>query len=110
MIQDVGRRNGIAGMKKQTQAQAQAHTQAQTQAQTQVQVQAQAKERDDRSRTRTLCHRIREAFPEDAEALGCQKVETELEAESVINTVCSRLRFSVPTVSPEQFGCPKRAV
>ena len=60
-------------------------------------------------RATILCERIGEAFPEDAEALGCQKrVHDEFEAETVINTVCERLRYSVPTVTPEQFGCPKR--
>ena len=60
-------------------------------------------------RAAVLCERISEAFPEDAEALGCQKrVNDEFEAETVINTVCERLRYSVPTVTPEQFGCPKR--
>ena len=61
-------------------------------------------------RAKVLCERIGEAFPEDAEALGCQKhVRDEFEAETVINTVCSRLHYSVPTVTPEQFGCPKRS-
>ena len=62
-------------------------------------------------RATVLCERIGEAFPEDAEALGCRKqVRDNYEAETVINTVCERLHYSVPTVTPEQFGCPKRTV
>ena len=62
-------------------------------------------------RATTLCRQIREAFPEDAKALGCDRpVENEYEAESVINTVCDRLRYSVPSVAPEQFNCPSRKV
>ena len=62
-------------------------------------------------RATVLCRQIREAFPEDVEALGCQKtVSDRFEAETVINTVCDRLRFSVPSVTPEQFGCPTRTV
>lgn len=64
-------------------------------------------------RATTLCSEIREAFsPSDAEALGCPKkrVETEAEAETTINTVCDRLRTSVPSVSPEQFNCPRHNV
>ena len=61
-------------------------------------------------RANRLCTQIGEAFPEDAEALGCsRRVETNNEAETVINTVCDRLRYSVPTVSPEQFDCPQSA-
>jgi len=56
----------------------------------------------------TLCKRIDAAFPGDAAALGCTKSATEFEAETMINTVCDRLRYSVPTVTPEQFGCPSR--
>lgn len=64
-------------------------------------------------RATTLCSEIREAFSEsDARALGCPKkpVETEAEAETTINTVCDRLRTSVPSVSPEQFNCPRTNV
>ena len=62
-------------------------------------------------RATVLCERIGEAFPDDAEALGCQThVRDNFEAETVINTVCARLHYSVPTVTPEQFGCPKRTV
>ena len=63
-------------------------------------------------RATVLCRQIREAFPEDdAKALGCgPPVENEYEAESVINTVCDRLRYSVPSVTPEQFNCPSRKV
>ena len=54
-----------------------------------------------------LCHRIRKGFPNDVEALGCYKpVTTKYEAETVINSVCSRLDSSVPTVTSEQFNCP----
>jgi hypothetical protein len=63
-------------------------------------------------RATRLCHEVREAFPDhgNAEALGCPKNQTHLdnfEAETIINTVCSRIRTSVPTVTPEQFNCPK---
>ena len=62
-------------------------------------------------RANTLCKQIEEAFPEDAAALGCVKnVKDDFEAETVINNVCERLRYSVPTVTPEQFGCPARNV
>ena len=61
-------------------------------------------------RATTLCDQIREAFPEDGDALGCQRVTNDFQAETVINTVCDRLRYSVPTVTPEQFNCPKRRV
>jgi hypothetical protein len=63
-------------------------------------------------RATTLCKQIHEAFPEhgNAEALGCPKKRhgsiDRFEAETIINTVCDRLRTSVPTVSPEQFNCP----
>jgi hypothetical protein len=59
-------------------------------------------------RATTLCRQIRSAFPRDAEALGCPRapVKTDYDAESVVNTVCDRLRTSVPTVTPEQFNCP----
>jgi hypothetical protein len=68
------------------------------------------------TRARTLCKQVREAFGDgNAEALGCpvwkkHAIETELEAENVINTVCDRLRTSVPTVDPAQFNCPKGRV
>jgi hypothetical protein len=65
-------------------------------------------------RASTLCKQVTEAFPHDAEALGCPKANkkpaNDYEAETVINTVCDRLRYSVPDVSPEQFNCPKRVV
>ncbi len=66
-------------------------------------------------RAHVLCKQMNEAFPgKDAEALGCppvgRSIQTTTEAETVINTVCDRLHYSVPTVSPEQFNCPKRAV
>jgi hypothetical protein len=61
-------------------------------------------------RATQLCYQIREAFPQDAEALGCMPVATVAEAESVINIVCDRLHYSVPSVSPAQFGCPPRPV
>lgn len=64
------------------------------------------------TRARTLCVQIREAFGSDAGALGCpdprkRTVDNEYEAETVINTVCDRLRYSVPSVDPAQFNCPK---
>ena len=67
-------------------------------------------------RATEICKRIREAFPngDDAEALGCfprnKPIEDVYQAETVINTVCDRLRYSVPTVTPEQFGCPPKHV
>jgi hypothetical protein len=59
-------------------------------------------------RATVLCKQIGEAFPEDTTALGCGPVHDEYEAETVINTVCDRLRWSVPSVTPEQFNCPPR--
>jgi hypothetical protein len=63
-------------------------------------------------RAQTLCRQIREAFPHDAAALGCSvsNPTDTYDAETVINTVCSRLRYSVPTVDPAQFNCPVRSV
>ncbi len=63
-------------------------------------------------RANVLCKQVAEAFPHDAAALGCPKkpVSNDYEAETTINTVCDRLRYSVPDVSPEQFNCPKRVV
>jgi hypothetical protein len=65
-------------------------------------------------RANQMCYQIREAFPKDAEALGCppasKPIDTDAEAENAINQVCARLRYSVPTVSPAQFGCPIRPV
>lgn len=57
---------------------------------------------------RTLCRQIREAFPHDAAALGCSVNDPTdtYEAETMIQTVCARLRYSVPTVDPAQFNCP----
>jgi len=70
--------------------------------------------KDDRrliERANLLCQQITEAFPEDAQALGCRyDIESDYDAETVINTVCDRLRYSAPMVTPEQFGCPKRTV
>jgi hypothetical protein len=70
--------------------------------------------RDLQKRANRLCYQIREAFPHDAEALGCPPegtpITTEAEAESAINIVCDRLHYSVPSVSPAQFGCPSRPV
>lgn len=55
-----------------------------------------------------LCKQIYEAFPNDATALGCKpKITDDIDAESVIQTVCNRLRYSVPSVTPEQFNCPR---
>jgi hypothetical protein len=70
-------------------------------------------------RATRLCEQINEAFPGhgNAEALGCPKKgphhkapTTRFEAETIINTVCDRIRTSVPTVTPEQFNCPKSNV
>lgn len=65
-------------------------------------------------RANQMCYQIREAFPQDAEALGCppvgKPIDTDAEAENAINQVCARLRYSVPSVSPVQFGCPSRPV
>ena len=58
-------------------------------------------------RANVLCKQIREAFPLDATALGCiPRVTDVYQANTVINTVCNRLKYSVPTVSTEQFNCP----
>jgi hypothetical protein len=68
------------------------------------------------TRARTLCRQIREALGDgNAEALGCpvwgtHSIETKMEAENAINTVCDRLRTSVPTVDPAQFNCPRGRV
>lgn len=66
-------------------------------------------------RARRLCRQMEEAFPGGgAQALGCpatiRDITDTYQAESAINTVCSRLRTSVPTVSPAQFGCPRSTV
>lgn len=62
-------------------------------------------------RATRLCKEIRQAFPDDAESLGCGKAATtEDAAETQIYTVCQRIRESVPSVTPEQFNCPKRSV
>jgi hypothetical protein len=53
------------------------------------------------NRTKRFCKQIRQAFPKDADALGCDVI-----GPGTMATVCDRLRYSVPTVSPEQFGCP----
>jgi hypothetical protein len=70
--------------------------------------------KDLQKRANRLCYQIHEAFPRDAEALGCpppnKPIATDLEAESAINIVCDRLHYSVPSVSPAQFGCPLRPV
>jgi len=61
-------------------------------------------------RARTLCRQLQEAFPNSAEALGCPStasaIQTNLQAQNVMGTVCDRLRTSVPSISPQQFGCP----
>ena len=56
-----------------------------------------------------LCDQIDEAFPDSIQALGCPRAPptTRYEAETIINTVCDRIRTSVPTVTPEQFNCPR---
>jgi hypothetical protein len=60
-------------------------------------------------RAAILCNQVREAFPLDAEALGCPRVTPTFEtaAENVIYTVCQRIRETIPTVTPEQFYCPR---
>lgn len=68
-----------------------------------------------RRRAVTLCKQVTEAFSAtDAAALGCptslQALDTEGAAESTINIVCDRLRYSVPSVSPQQFNCPPHKV
>jgi hypothetical protein len=62
------------------------------------------------TKAQTLCNQVRTAFPTDADALGCRPVNTEYDAETVINTVCDRIRWSAPTVTPEQFNCPSKTV
>jgi hypothetical protein len=61
------------------------------------------------SRANTLCKQIHEAFPFDAESLGCPKTMpvNEPAAETLIYTVCQRIRETVPNVTPEQFYCPR---
>ena len=66
-----------------------------------------------RRRAQTLCQQVGKAFgPEDATALGCPtgSIDTEAEAESTINIVCDRIRYSVPSVSTQQFNCPTHNV
>jgi len=63
------------------------------------------------ARATRLCKEIRQAFPDDADALGCTKVATTNDAaETQVYTVCQRIRESVPSVTPEQFNCPERSV
>jgi hypothetical protein len=60
-------------------------------------------------RARVLCTQIKEAFPDDATALGCPATSSftdETDAQNTIGIVCDRIRYSVPTVSPNQFQCP----
>jgi hypothetical protein len=64
-------------------------------------------------RAERLCEQVREAFGRNnAEALGCptRPIQDQFEAESTINIVCNRIQTSVPTVTPEQFNCPRRNV
>lgn len=66
------------------------------------------------SREKRLCKQIREAFPRDAEALGCPAIgrgngnenANANESENIVRLVCDRIRYSVPSVSPDQFNCP----
>lgn len=62
------------------------------------------------SREKRLCKQIREAFPRDAEALGCPAIgrgnANGNESENIVRLVCDRIRYSVPSVSPDQFNCP----
>lgn len=62
-------------------------------------------------RAARLCFQLREAVgPSDAVALGCPASATatadRFVAETTINTVCERIRTSVPSLSPAQFNCP----
>ncbi len=64
-------------------------------------------------RAEKLCEQVREAFGRaNASALGCptRPIQDQYEAESTINIVCNRIQTSVPTVTPEQFNCPRRNV
>jgi hypothetical protein len=64
------------------------------------------------SRATTLCRQVSEALgPANAAALGCPAtaaavITDRFIAETTINTVCERIRTSVPTLSPAQFNCP----
>jgi hypothetical protein len=67
---------------------------------------------DLQTRATRLCAQVREAVgPRDAAALGCPPPPTatitdRFVAETTINTVCDRIRTSVPSLSPAQFNCP----
>ena len=60
-------------------------------------------------RAQSICQNVHRAFPEDAIALGCpaeKQPMSKYRSQEVIHTVCDRIRYSVPTVSTEQFNCP----
>ena len=60
---------------------------------------------DNESVRQRLCSQLTEAVgPEDAKALGCIPSSDPMD---VINTVCNRIRYSVPSLTPEQFNCPQ---
>ncbi len=61
------------------------------------------------AQAQSICKSVRRAFPGDAEALGCPddaKPASNKRSQQIIHTVCNRLRYSVPSVSTEQFNCP----
>lgn len=60
-------------------------------------------------RAQSICQSVHRAFPDDAEALGCpadKSPSSKKRSQQIIHTVCERLKYSVPTVSTEQFNCP----
>jgi hypothetical protein len=61
-------------------------------------------------RAKTLCSQMKEAFPQDVGDFGCpanpKDITTELQAQNTINLVCDTIRYSVPSITPEQFNCP----
>jgi hypothetical protein len=61
-------------------------------------------------RAKTLCSQMKEAFPQDVGDFGCpanpNDITTELQAQNTINLVCDTIRYSVPSITPEQFNCP----
>jgi len=64
-------------------------------------------------RAHSICQKVRSAFPDDAEALGCPgdaKPASKKQSQQMIHTVCDRLRYSVPSVSTEQFNCPAQNI
>ena len=64
-------------------------------------------------RAQSICQKVRSAFPDDAEALGCPgdaKLVSKKQSQQIIHTVCDRIRYSVPSVSTEQFNCPAQNI